>query len=187
MPDQGEQDLGTTEGGGQHLATASPSAKLLLDTIRWEFDADDHRHQSLILRATVLLSVSVTVLALLYTGVSLVLSSHAALAHVARFLVIFLTIMTAGVIVLSGIFSTMAMKTSLMVVPKPRSLLDSRRYSTDEDVVARDLAGAYQGMVESHRDATEGIAKKVNRAAILLSSALALVGMLVVLVTLGRR
>ena len=164
-----------------------PSAQLILDSIRWEFDTDDKRHDSFTTRATVLLGVDATILTVMFTGVSFLLASTSSLAGPALTWGLWLLLLITAVIVASGVLATLAITARNIEMPNVDSLLDSSRYTTAEDVVARDYAEAYGKSVRTHRDKGQRMAKKINASARLLLTALVLIGILVAVVIVGRR
>ena len=163
------------------------SALLMLDSIRWEFQMDDSRHQSFTSRATVLLGVDITILVLMFTGASFLIGHSTSLGGYALYLGLLLFVLITVVIVTSGIIAGLAITASPIEMPNIGSLLDPRRYTTDLDVVARDFAEAYGKSVRSHREKGQIVARRINASTYLLLTALVLTGILVLTVVIGRR
>jgi len=163
------------------------SAQLMLDSIRWEFQMDDSRHQSFTSRATVLLGVDITILVLMFTGASFLIAHSATVDGYALYLGLLLFILVTVMIVASGVIAGLAMTASPIEMPNIESLLDPRRYTTDADVVARDFAEAYRKSVRSHREKGQVVARRINASTYLLLTALVLTGILVLALVIGRR
>lgn len=164
-----------------------PSAQLILDSIRWEFETEDKRHDSFTTRATVLLGVDATILTVMFTGVSFLLADPPSLAGLALTWGLRLLLLITAVIVASGILATLAITTRNIEMPNVDSLLDPSRYITAPDVVACNFAEAYGTSVRSHRKKGQRMARQINASAYLLLTGLFSIGILVAVVVMGRR
>lgn len=157
---------------------------MVLDAIRWEFDADDKRHQSLTLRATVFLAGDVSVLALVFSALSTVGRGPS------PEYVVFLERIILSLIGLSvsaaGICAALGLKGSpSLEVPNVDSFLNPDRYEMAPSDVARDFVAAYGDSVRSHRKLTEHVARYVKGAGWLTLTAVALAGILIMSVAIG--
>ncbi len=164
-----------------------PSAQLILDSIRWEYDIDIKRHDSFTSRATVLLAVDATILTLLLTSLAYLTADSAPLTGGTLTWGFRLLLLMTTVIVVSGVLATLAITARNIAIPNVDSLLDPSRYLTAEDVVACNFAEAYGDSVRTHRSKVQRMARYTNASAYLLMTALVLIGVLVALVIIGRR
>ena len=164
-----------------------PSARLLMEAARWEFETDDKRHTSLTSRATVLLSVGIAILGLTFTGLSFLLSRTSGLSNSAMFLVLVVIVLIAIAVIASGAFAILAIKTNPIEVPAIESLLDPERHDMHPNTVAKDFTDVYGKLVRSHREKGQAVASNVDVSGYLLLTALALLGILVLAVVIGRK
>src|SRR5579875_571236 len=126
---------------GDRLATHAAVNQLLLETMKWELDVDDKRHQSLTLRATVLLAVDMTLLGLILTG--MVLAGHKFKSPSDHFLFELLAAVSSGGIVVSSVLSARALAPArALKMPNIPSILEFQEAETVGEV-SEALARAY--------------------------------------------
>lgn len=169
----------------ERLTTHAAVNQLVLDTMKWEFDVDDKRHQSLTLRATVLLAVDMTLLGLILTG--MVLAGHNFKSLSDHFLFELLAAVSSGGIVVSSVLSVRALTPArALKMPNIPSLLEFQEAEPVGEV-SEAFARAYGDSVRDHRVLTQLLADRLESSGNIMLLSIVYVGIMVLTTILGRR